>query len=209
MSKAGKSIGTGAGVAMAMAVAVVLASFPARAQSANPYTQPQQAQPQYVQQPIYVQPTYVQPVYAQPPAMPKVIRNYEEGDRIPPGYHPDTRPRLGLAIGGGCMFGVFYVFTAIGGAAALDLNKSQAGTSDAVLLIPVVGPFIRTVNNDALASVLLVIDGLAQAGGLAMLIGGIAAPKTVLVRNDIGVRVTPEPLLFAGGGGGVGLRGTF
>ena len=174
----------------------------AQQQQPNPYAPPQTApvypQPQYVVQPVYVQ----QPAVYAPPRTPKVIRDYEEGAPVPPGYHPEQRVRIGLAAGGGSLFLATYLITILGAAVAIELDKSQTGTSDAVLFVPVAGPFIRTANNDALASVGLVIDGLAQLGGVVMFAVGMAAQKTVLVRNDIGKsRVLPSPMLVPGGAG--------
>jgi hypothetical protein len=54
---------------------------------------------------------------------------------------------------------------------------------------------------------ILALDGIGQAGGLAMLVAGLAAPKTVLVRQgDLEVRVAP---MVAGGRSGLGLVGSF
>jgi hypothetical protein len=53
-------------------------------------------------------------------------------------------------------------------------------------------------------------DGLGQAVGAAMLITGLAAPRRVLVRDDVAkVHVMPTPLTFGKGSAGVGLTGTF
>jgi hypothetical protein len=52
------------------------------------------------------------------------------------------------------------------------------------------------------------LDGLVQSVGLAMAIYGIASPKNVLVRNDLGFKLQPRPFI-ARGGGGMGLGGTF
>ena len=142
-----------------------------------------QGQVQQQPQPIYVQ---QQPVMAGP----REITTWEEGDPIPPGYHPDTRVRKGLIIGGAVTFGVFYLISALVGAVALDCNSvtsSNACGGLGVLLIPAAGPFIAlgTAKPDGGGAAILVIDGVAQAGGLAMLILGIAIPRTVLVRNDL------------------------
>lgn len=211
------------------------------AASAGAQQQQQQQGTPYATQPVYTQPPppngqgqgqgqgeYVAPVQGQPqqqtvyvqqqPAMmgPREITSWEEGDPIPPGYHPDTRARKGLIIGGAVTFGVFYLISALVGAVALDCQSTFSNSSCGglgVLLIPAAGPFIAigTAKADGGGAAILVIDGLAQAGGLAMLILGIALPKTVLVRNDIGsnrkeVVGTIEPLI---GGMQNGLKITF
>jgi hypothetical protein len=141
---------------------------------------------------------------------PKVIRDYVDGDAIPPGYHPQSRPRVGLAVAGAAIFGGTYFFTAVGGGAALQQDKNEGShTSDAVLFIPVAGPFIRAIDNDSLSSLLLVVDGLLQTAGAAMLLGGFLATKTVLVRDDYAKRtIIPMPIVFANGAG-AGVVGRF
>jgi hypothetical protein len=56
------------------------------------------------------------------------------------------------------------------------------------LLVPVAGPFIEIgrANGSALAITFLLIDGLGQTAGAAMAIAGVAWPKVVLRRNDLG-----------------------
>ena len=56
---------------------------------------------------------------------------------------------------------------------------------------------------------MLSIDGLAQAAGAGMLIGGIAAPRTVLIRNEVGLNLVPMPITFGTKGAGVGFNGSF
>jgi hypothetical protein len=159
-----------------------------------PPVQQQQAQQQ--PQMVYVQ---QQPGLTGPKELP-----YDEGDPVPPGYHPDTRMRRGLIIGGAVTFGVFYLISALVGAIALDCNSliTSCSNSLGVLLIPGAGPFVAlgTAKPDGVGAFALVVDGVAQAGGLLMLVLGIAVPRSVLVRNDIatGKKITVgsiEPIL--------------
>jgi hypothetical protein len=116
---------------------------------------------------------------------------YEEGQPIPPGYQRETRIRKGLVIGGAVTFGTVYLITAVGGAIAVDAGADEG----AFLFIPVAGPlvFLPDVDESVAASVLLVVNSIAQAGGLAMLIVGLAAQEDVLVYkgNYAEVEVTP------------------
>ncbi len=106
--------------------------------------------------------------------------DYVEGMAIPPGYTRESHIRKGLVIGGAVTFGSLWLITSIYGAAGMSmedegsiLNTSEYEPEDwGVLIIPVAGPFIAIGTLDASAgpSVLLAIDGVAQAGGLAMLI---------------------------------------
>jgi hypothetical protein len=148
-----------------------------------------------------------QPQYA--PAGPRVINDWEEGQPIPPGYHPTTKIRTGLVIGGAVLFGVTYITTALIGAAISDVCDSSCRNAK-LLLIPVAGPFtLMGSTTTATGNFLLALDGLAQAGGVAMFIAGLAAQKTVLVRNVAGVQVTPMPMNFGRNSAGVGFVGTF
>jgi hypothetical protein len=141
---------------------------------------------------------------------------------IPPGYTRDTKIRKGLVIGGAVTFGAVWLLTAAVGAAWMDYeireeeSRSALSVTDSyepadvgVLIIPVAGPFIAigTLNASAGGGTLLAIDGLAQAGGLAMLIVGLAAKKDVLIRTgDVEMTVTPA---IGQGRTGLGLQGSF
>lgn len=141
---------------------------------------------------------------------PRIIKDYEEGDPIAPGYHAESRIRTGLVVGGAVTFGVLYLLSALVGAAISDTNKITGGSdSGDFLYVPVAGPFLQmTRTESSTGNVFLAIDGIAQAAGATMLIVGLTSPKTVLVRNDLGeVRVLP--MRMGQNGGGLGLVGTF
>ncbi len=220
-------------IAAAVTVAsVVLVPVAAKAQYAQVQVQVQQ--PYQPQQPVYVQQApppppdanaqngqYVAPMQQQtqqtyvPQSVamsgPRVIRDWHEGDPIPPGYHPATRTRSGLLAGGISMFSVPYLISVLVAAGNADTGNANA------LYIPVIGPFIQMGNvktgsktcdsfgycyysgtdpaGVAVADVFLVLDGVLQGLGVAMAVYALAVPKTVLVRNDLGalknVTVTP------------------
>lgn len=133
------------------------------------------------------------PAYTQPEMLGPKRMDYEEGDPIPPGYHRETSIRKGLVIGGAVTFGAMYLFSALTAAAVSDTSESD---DFAPLFIPVAGPFVTigTSNAPAAGAVILAIDGIAQAGGLAMLIIGLTVQSDELVRNDVGsqrIRVVP------------------
>jgi len=152
--------------------------------------------------PIYqqVQPSYVPQSVAF--SGPRVIADWSEGEPIPPGYHESTRIRKGLVIGGAVLFGSTYLlsaFTATVGAADASTNcaidsslgstqSCNSGNPLTALFIPAVGPFVQMAHsgNTAVGNFWLALDGVAQVGGIVMFIAGLAAPKTVLVRNDLG-----------------------
>jgi hypothetical protein len=141
---------------------------------------------------------------------PRVIRDYEEGDQIPPGYHAETRARTGLVVGGAVTFGVLYLLSVLVGAAISDVNKGTGSSNSGdFLFVPVAGPFLQMTRTDSSSgNVTLAIDGIAQAAGATMFVVGITSPKTVLVRNDLG-EVRIMPMKMGERGGGLGLVGTF
>jgi hypothetical protein len=129
---------------------------------------------------------------------PGIIKNWNEGDPIPPGYHPQDRMRTGLLVGGLVLFGTLYLFSALGGAIAIDACKGSSNCHGGFLLVPVVGPFIEiaNANGSAVAIVFGIIDGVGQAAGVAMAVAGFTWPKTVLIRNDLGKeQVTLQPVV--------------
>jgi len=173
----------------------------------------QQAPPGYGA-PGYPPPGYPPPGYGYVPPSPTLP--YEEGDPIPPGYRLDSRPRRGLVVGGISMLASAWGLSLIIGlsvdtlAAAFGDNKSVAWP----LYIPVVGPFvgIGVFDSKAAGTFVLAVDGLVQAGGLAMIIAGFAAPEKRLVRGaDPQAQsgfVTVLPMPFGKNGVGLGLVGT-
>jgi hypothetical protein len=163
--------------------------------------------------PIYqqTQPSYVPQSVAM--SGPPVIRDWSEGEPVPPGYHPISRMRTGLVAGGAVLFGVTYLFSALAAAIASDANPGQANPYSA-LWVPAAGPFIQMFQpgNGATGSLFLALDGLCQVGGISMFAIGLAAPKTMLVRNDLASSSAPHLALapiLGPGRSGMGLVGTF
>jgi len=151
------------------------------------------AQTSPVQAPYPSPPASYPPPPSWAPAGPKQLA-YKEGDPIPAGYHPEKRARKGLVVGGACMFGAAYLGSLLGYAFASDNGDHEYWP----LVVPVLGPFLTMatanvplVKGDGAPGVLLLIDGVLQGGGVALAVLGITEKKTVLLRNDIGVRVWP------------------
>lgn len=85
----------------------------------------------------------------------------------------EDKPRYGLMISGGAVFGALWLLT------ALPLTVSQR---DAKLAIPIVGPFVMAAKLDGTApeNVLkfwLAVDGLGQAAMLTMFIAGAMSKR--------------------------------
>ncbi len=199
----------------AVALVTTLAAPSAHAQSTLPPSQPPPASAQ-APNGEYVAPLQQQTQQVYMPQSvalsgPRIIKDYEEGEPIPPGYHAETRVRSGLVVGGAVTFGVMYLLSVLVGAAISDANKLSGGNKDSgdFLYVPVAGPFLQmTKTESSSGNVTLAIDGIAQAAGATMLIVGITSPKTVLVRNDLG-EVRVMPMRMGDKGGGLGLVGTF
>jgi len=176
------------------------ATYPPPTYAPQPQPQPQPPPPTYYAPPPYGQPPYGQPTYNAPPKR----LPYNEGDPVPAGYHVSTHLRTGLVVAGSVLFGVFYGLT-VAGAGSVDSSDGNR------LLIPVFGPVLygNTLTGDwrNFSRFFLWIDTLAQTAGATMLIVGVAAPKTELVRNDLGsVHIQP---LVGRGTGGLALGGSF
>jgi hypothetical protein len=111
-------------------------------------------------------------------------------------------------IAGAVTLGVLYLYSVV---IAEDQNNNLNGENDhSWLFVPVLGPFVQMAKPDdqSLPDSILFLDGLGQAGGLAMLIAGMAFPRDVLVRNDLAT-VSLVPMTFGKGGSGLGLVGRF
>lgn len=193
------------GCAVAAIAAAAIAPRSAHAQASADAPPPPPAQPPTV---VYQSQSNYYGQVPQSVAMsgPRRITDWQEGDPIPPGYHPVSRVRVGLVAGGAALFGALYLITVVSAAIAQDVGDGKS----TALYAPIVGPFIiMPQTHSATANVFLAIDGIGQAAGIAMLIGGIAAPKTILIRNDLGFTLRPTPMSFGKSGNGFGFVGTF
>jgi hypothetical protein len=127
---------------------------------------------------------------------------WEPGEPVPQGYRPVTQIRTGLVVAGAVTFGAVWLLNVLTASIAIDTSQGQA----IPLFVPVIGPFIAMGTFRSLQAVdvfFLSLDGLVQAGGIAMLVAGIAVPKHQLVRNRYAELLVPKPVSF--GNGSVGL----
>lgn len=136
---------------------------------------PAEATPAQPDQRTQVNITPATPAPAPSPA-PVVINNVSGEGR---GIH---RPAAKLMAAGGTLFGVTYLSTVLGAAIASDICQADSalGCREAAwpIYIPVIGPFIQmgyiSGNGANTGRAILGIDGVLQAGGLAMFIAGAA-----------------------------------
>jgi hypothetical protein len=203
---------TAALLAASMVATTGLTTGVARAQGSGDTTlsqTPARSVDNQAAQPIQVEIT--RPVSLEVKRVPPVISDWQEGEPVPPGYHPVQRVRKGAIVGGAVPFAILYFISALVAAAQSDRTNGQ-DKSAAGLYFPVVGPFITMPQtSSAVSNVFLAMDGLVQGLGVALVIYGLTSPQTLLVRDDHygRLRVVPQPLLFGGGGGGLGLTATF
>lgn len=105
----------------------------------------------------------------------------------------DATASCRIATGGAALFGAMYVLSA-GWAGVLLIANANTGYDPGVkpLFIPLAGPFLALSNTDKGSSkALLVFDGVAQVGGLAMVLFSSAAdpPKpSVMPAVAVGLR---------------------
>ena len=195
---------TGRALSLAVALTLAVAPMTAHAQGVVYSTAPP---PSAVQEQTAPPPSGPPPQYSAP----RTITDYDEGDPIPRGYHPVEHVRKGLIVGGAVTFGVLYFLSLLVAAGNTDYaNRNNTTSQTDALYIPAIGPFVQMTKSSATANVFLAIDGIAQTGGLIMLVGGIAAPKTVLVRDEAmrTPRLMASPI-FGPRMQGMGIVGTF
>ncbi len=143
-----------------------------------------------------------------PTSRPAYLEDWPDGTPAPAGYHWTQRPRLGPVIAGASVLGALWAISALIGAASFDATKDS---DYEWLYVPVAGPFLELTNSPTAAgSVVLVIDGVGQAAGAALLIWGLTSPISRVVRNDVSKPlVLPTPMMMGRGAGGLGVVGTF
>lgn len=155
---------------------------------------------------------------------PREISDWDETQPIPPGYHVASHVRRGMIVGGAVMFGALYLIDLLVWAGGQDSASSCSSTaaygysggncqnSFNTMWVPAAGPFLQMASSgtSATGSVVLAVDGLAQCAGIAMFIYGIAAPRTFLVRNDLGFTAPMVvPMKLGQDGYGAGLVAHF
>jgi hypothetical protein len=175
------------------------------------YGQPAYGQPTYGQ-PSYAQPSYGQPSYGQAaygagygpspygqpyygptyPASALPQRRVVEyrGGPIPPGATLETQRPTGLLIAGGVGFGAMYLLSVLNAASGSGFVSCGTASGCDYLYVPIVGPFI-TMGTGSFSGgdmFLLGLDGVVQAGGVALFVIGMVAGRQVLVFNGTAQR---------------------
>jgi hypothetical protein len=122
------------------------------------------------------------PVYA-----PREVQEFD-GFNVPAGYHVETRPRVGLVVGGAVTFGVLYMLS-------VSAASSSKSTEGHWLAAPIIGPFAaagahqdpceKKQGTEAgcldIAPPFELLDALGQIVGASLLTAGLLARRSVLV----------------------------
>lgn len=140
---------------------------------------------------------------------PRYIKDWDDSQPVPYGYRKEARVRGGLVAGGAVAFGVSYGLSVGLGLLGADMSSLYGGknTTEA-LFIPIAGPWIQLgQTSTASGQFLLVADGVVQLAGVSMLVAGIVAKRTILVRTDY-ASATLTPIATRRGAG-LGITGTF
>ena len=140
---------------------------------------------------------------------PPVVDPWPQDAPAPPGYHASSKPNPYLTNLGLSVLAVPYI-TGIG-LITLDRELATEGDGDPPywLFLPIAGPFVELAYaKDTTARVLLVADGAMQALGLGLWVAGRIWHDEIVVRDEARA-IVPLPMVFAGGGGGIGVRGSF
>jgi hypothetical protein len=129
--------------------------------------------------------------YQAVPYAPPTVEEFD-GFNVPAGYHVETRPRVGLVVGGAVTFGVLYMLSVS--------VASRAKTSEGRwMAAPVIGPFAAMgAHEDPCATkagtesswacidaapTLELFDGIGQIVGASLLTAGLVSRRSVLVPN--------------------------
>ncbi|MBM4360824.1 MAG: hypothetical protein FJ096_22200 [Deltaproteobacteria bacterium] len=122
------------------------------------------------------------------------VLDHEPGQIVPPGYRVEQRARRGLVIAGSVTAGVPFVVSFLTGLSIGLSGSRREGEAFWPLMLPVVGPFVTmgTSGSEGAGTLWLALDGLAQVGGVAMLVGGLVAKTPKLVRETPTVSLVPS-----------------
>jgi hypothetical protein len=139
---------------------------------------------------------------SQTPKPPLTAATWEDADPAPAGNRVEHRIRRNLVIEGAGLLVFAYIISA---AAAAGPSQNKA------LWVPVAGPFIEIpqvqanpgdfVQTNGALTTLLVIDGLLQVGGAAVMTYGLAVREGYLVKDDDSPKVAAMPIAFSHGAG--------
>jgi hypothetical protein len=153
---------------------------------------------------------------------PRVEGEDEVAEAKPPaGYHRETRIREDLLLSGTISFGVAYLSNALSSIALVSgcstmpvYGKYSCGvsqsTAQALLFIPVAGPFIGlSYGNTMATNIFLVLGGVSQAIGLGTIVASLLWRRTIFVRDQPGRAATYVGPMSVGTGTGLGLVKTW
>jgi len=152
------------------------------------------------------------------PEKPREISPWDPDEPPPEGYNLRSSVRSGAIGGGVTLLLLGWIPAIIGGAIAAKDEKQRGIDGDGVeegdwtpMYVPVVGPFITMSSVDASGggAAVLVVDGVLQTAGAALIVYGILDRKYKVVR----AQVAGHPVEVAPGVSfdrpGISVRGAF
>jgi len=134
--------------------------------------------------------------YAPPPVFGPSRLPYREGDPIPPGYTIELRPRYSLATAGVATFAPLYGMSVLLAGSFVGSEERTSGNY-VPLFIPVIGPFVTIGTTDAEGpgTLLLMLDGLGQATGAALILAGMFSDQKFISRTASGFDPRPDVMV--------------
>lgn len=131
----------------------------------------------------------------------------KEGEPAPRGYHAESRVRRGPIIMGTIMGGSTYLINLLIAGVAEETDEHDGRVT--MLYVPGLGTWgyvPEACDSDDDGCSFVVLHSAAHSVGVALIVYGIAAPKTVWVRDGVSLGVSP---LVGKSSRGLGLFGSF
>jgi hypothetical protein len=126
-----------------------------------------------------------------------------QGEPVPPGYHVEERTRRGAILAGALMAGITYAVN------ILIAGLAEGRQDYEWLYVPVIGGWVWMAdqcNTNEGGCSFLVLHNVTHTAGVVLLVYGLAAKRTLLVRNDLGLTIAPTRI---GSAPGLAVRGEF
>lgn len=134
------------------------------------------------------------PAYYAPP--PACAAPCAEHPLLPPAPSRwEERPRYGLLGAGAGVLGGLWMINII---TAASIPPVDRGATVWPLYLPLLGPFLEMANVEGWSRGVLALNGLAQLGGLAMIIAGATAKRKIARYGDR-LMILPAPAGNRGG----------
>jgi hypothetical protein len=173
-----------------------------------------------------------------PPSTRPAVLDTDPAKNVPPGYHLESHARKGLLVAGGIMLGLSFGFSVAVAATKSEpaysdhLSSNEVPYNPGSLAAPVLGPWLalsslksyecsslpglyyspsacRNARTQAKVwEAVLIVDGLVQLSGVALIALGLVFPRQQFVINDA-LKAQVVPVSLGSSGHGLAVVGTF